>query len=345
MAKNSDLEKSLSDVLLQKQFFHQLKKKLVSEKSMVSELMQLLGLGKTSIYRRLSGESILSLAETMKIARQYNMLLDQFVYPDESRMIVDFPVMENPIRNAADFLSDIELDMVLASQLDQVSIDFISREIPLFHYFNFPELTAFKAYIWSRTIWRLPEFQDRQFSLNQIKGLLRHQKNILKYYNQMPGTEIWSTDSLAITLLQIEHYLFDDMFKYPEEALLLCQQLKQLFEHLFEMTTHGKKFPMGKKPKADSPDFSLYHNQLAHSNSFILVASPKVNMSFVTIDNLHTVKSTDAQFFYFMNNWKNNLIKQSIHISTKAARPKIKFFNKIEKQILAFEKKIKRKLE
>jgi len=97
-------------------------------------------------------------------------------------------------------MAGIEADMALATQLDQVSINFVSREIPLFHYFNFTELTAFKAYVWCRTIWRLPEYQERQFSLKQIKGIKRYQKKILQHYNNVPGSEIWSTDCLSITL-------------------------------------------------------------------------------------------------------------------------------------------------
>ena len=67
-------------------------------------------------------------------------------------------------------------------------------------------------------------------------------------------------------------------------------------------------------------------------------------MSFVTIDNLHVVKSTDPKFCQFMRDWKNKLIDQSIRIDSNTTGLKNKFFNKIERQIVAFEKKIKKKL-
>jgi len=335
---------SIDELQLQQLFFQQIRKKAKSEKALVKELMEILGLGKSAIYRRLSGESMLSMGETFKLADHYDCSLDQFIGKDKTRISFDFPVLRNRITDVKTFMASIESDMARVTQLAQVSVDFISREIPLFHYFNFPELTAFKAYIWSRTIWRLPDYQERQFSLKQIKGIKRYQEKILKHYNKVPGSEIWSTDCLSITLTQIEYYLAQDMFREPEEALLLCTQLKSLFHHLYEMTTHGKKFSLGSSPKKDAPDFTLYHNQLAHSNSFILVNSPDVNMSFVTIDNLHTIKSSEPEFYQFMKDWKMGLVEKSIPVnSTATARNK--FFNNIDRQLNRFEKRIKKYLE
>ncbi len=162
---------ALNEVQLQQLFFQQIRRKAKSEKVLVKELMEILGLGKSAIYRRLSGESILSMGETFKLAEHYDCSLDQFIGKDKARVCFDFPVLNNPITDVKTFMAGIESDMGRVTQLAQVSIDFISREIPLFHYFNFPELTAFKTYIWSRTIWRLPAYQERQFSLKKIKGI------------------------------------------------------------------------------------------------------------------------------------------------------------------------------
>jgi len=345
MTQPNILFEEKDELKIQKLLFQEIRKRIYSEKALVSELMKILGLGRSAIYRRLSGESILSIAETTKLARHFNCSLDGLIWKDTNKVRFDFPVLQHQIKDVRTFMSGIESDMALAIQLDQVSIDFVSREIPLFHYFNFTELTAFKSYIWCRTIWRLPEYQERQFSLKQIKGIKRYQKKILQHYNKVPGSEVWSTDCLSITLTQIEYYLRQDMFSEPEEALLICIQLKSLFAHLYEMTSTGKKFPMGTSPEENSPDFFLYHNQLAHSNSFVLVNSPYVNKSFVTIDNLHAVKSSEPEFYKFMKDWKLGLIKESILIDSNATSARNKFFNKINRQLSAFEKRIKKYLE
>lgn len=307
--------------------------------------MQLLNIEKSAAYRRTSGAAPLSLEEISLLANHFQISLDQFVFADTKKMVCVFPYRQHPVRSIIEFMEGINERIEQAIQLAGVKIDFISREIPIFHYFNFPELTAFKTYIWARTIWKLPQYQDQRFSLKQIKGIKRLQKNIIKHYNMVPSSEIWGTDGLSVPLSQIEYYLEQGMFEEPEEALLLCEQLRNLIQHVHAMIKEGKKFAPGKAPTKNAPAFQMYHNQLAHSNSFILVTSPQVKVSFVTMDNLHPATFTDPQFHAFMDGWRARLEEQSIPITATSAGTHTKFFNQAERQINRFEKRIKVLLE
>jgi len=307
--------------------------------------MRLLHIEKSGAYRRMSGETSLSLEEMILLSRQFQVSIDQLVFADTDNTVSSFSYMERPVRSISEFMDGIAGRIEEATQIGKVHIDFVSREIPIFHYFNFPELTAFKTYIWARTIWKLPQFQGQRFSLNQIRGIKRQQKNIIEHYNSVPGSEIWGTDSLSIPLSQIEYYLEQDMFIDPEEALVLCGQLRELMEHVNAMTKHGKKFTLGKEPSSDAPDFKMFHNQLAHTNSFILATSPQVKVSMVTMDNLHPATFTDPRFHAFMDGWRARLAEQSIPISGSSSGSHTKFFNQAEKQISRFEKRIKNLLE
>lgn len=329
---------------MSEKFLQEIKAQVPNGK-LTETLMRVLYIGKSAAYRRTSGEAPLSLEEISLLARHFNISIDQFVFADTDKAIFTFPYMQYPVRSISEFMDGIASRVEQAAQLKDVKIDFISREIPIFHYFNFPELTAFKAYIWARTIWKLPEFQEQRFSLKRIKGIKRFQKRILKHYHTIAGSEVWGTDGLAVPLSQIEYYLEQDMFEEPEEALLLCEQLRALMQHVATMTKQGKKFPLGTSPTSDAPDFQIYHNQLAHSNSFILVTSPQVKVSFVTMDNLHPATFTDPQFHQFMNDWKTRLTEQSMLISGSSSGTHTKFFNQAEKQISKFERRINRILE
>jgi len=329
---------------LSKRFLQALKNRVPKGK-LAEVLMQLLNFEKSGAYRRISGESSLSLEEMAILALYFQMSIDQFIFAETDKTVSTFPYMQRPIRSIGEFMDGIAGRVEEAAQIENVKIDFVSREIPLFQYFNFPELTAFKTYIWARTIWKLPQFQQQQFSLKQIRGIKRPQKNIVKYYNTVPGSEIWGMDGLSIPLSQIEYYLEQDMFINPEEALLLCEQLRALMRHVSEMTKYGKKFAPGEKPTADSPDYKLYHNQLAHSNSFILAASPQIKVSFVTMDNLHSATFTDPQFHRFMEDWRARLSEQSVLIDGASSSTHTKFFNQAYQQINRFEKRIKRLIE
>lgn len=333
------VESSLSE-----RFLQHIKAKVPNGR-LAEVLMQILSIEKSAAYRRSSGTSPLSLNEIKLLAQHFSVSVDQFIFADTDKSVFTFPYMEQPVRSIGDFMEGIAQRIEQAAQLKEVKINFVSREIPIFHYFNFPELTAFKTYIWGRTVWKLPQFQEQKFSLKKIKGIKRHQQKILKHYNILPGNEIWGTDGLAIPLSQIEYYLEQDMFEEPEEALLLCEQLRALMQHVGAMTKQGKKFALGTTSTPDAPNFELYHNQLAHTNSFILVTSPQVKVSFVTMDNLHPATITDPSFHAFMDNWRARLVEQSVSISGSSSGTHTKFFNQAEKQISRFERRINRILE
>ena len=329
---------------LSEKFLQHIKSKIPNGK-LAEALMQILHLEKSAAYRRSSGTSPLSLEEITLLAQHYGVSVDQFIFAGTDKSVFTFPYMQQPVKSIGDFMEGIAQRVEQAAQLKDMRIDFVSREIPIFHYFNFPELTAFKTYIWGRTIWKLPKFQGQKFSLKKIKGIKRYQEKILKHYNTLPGNEIWGTDGLSIPLSQITYYLEQDMFEEPAEALLLCDQLRTLMGHVAAMTKTGKKFALGTAPTSEAPDFQLHHNQLAHTNSFILVTSPQVKVSFVTMDNLHPATVTDPAFHHFMNNWKARLMEQSVQISGLSSGTHTKFFNQAEKQIGRFERKIKSLLE
>lgn len=320
--------------------FLQIVKTRIPKRNLAQTLMRLLHIEKSGAYRRMSGESPLSLKEIRTLALHFQLSIDQLIFADTDNTVSAFSYMERPVRSILEFMNGIAGRMEAATQIEQVQIDFVSREIPIFHYFNFPELTAFKTYIWARTVWKLPQFQEQRFSLKQIRGIKRQQKNIIKHYNAAPGSEIWGTDSLSIPLSQIEYYLEQDMFLDPKEALLLCDQLRALIQHVSVMTKHGKKFMIGTKPTSNAPDFNMYHNQQAHSNSFILATSPQRKISMVTVDNLHPATFTDPRFHKFMEGWRARLIEQSVAITGLSSGIHTKFFNQAEKQISQFEKKI-----
>jgi len=335
----AEVESSLSEKFLQ-----HIKAKIPNGK-LAEALMQVLNLEKSAAYRRSSGTAPLSLEEITLLAQHFSVSIDQFIFAGTDKSVFTFPYMQQPVKSIGSFMEGIAQRIEQAAQLKEVRIDFVSREIPIFHYFNFSELTAFKIYIWGRTVWKLPQFQQQKFSLKKIKGIKQYQQKILKHYNTLPGNEIWGTDGLSIPLSQIEYYLEQDMFEEPVEALLLCDQLRALMYHVAEMTKEGKKFASGTVPTADAPNFQLYHNQLAHTNSFILVTSPQIKVSFVTMDNLHPATITDPSFHAFMDNWKARLMEQSVQISGLSSGIYTKFFNQAEKQINKFEKRINRILE
>jgi len=329
----------------QRLFFQLLANKTGSTKRLIEILKSEIGLSKSAAYRRINSESLMSFSEIIDLSKKFDISLDQFAgNQQQTGFLAQLPFMDQPVKQFKDYLQPILNNLNEAKKLSNVSISFISREIPLFHYFNFPELSAFKAYLWGRMMWNFPEFQEKQFTLKEIRGITNLRKSIVKSYYKIPGIEIWSNNNIEITINQINYYLDNGMFKNPEEALILCQQLSQLMEHLYSMAYHGKKFEYGKKPYKSSPDFSLFQSLVTPTSNFIIVNSTELHKAYVNIDNLHPICTNNDSFILFMNNWKDTLQKHSDEITIKSEQSRVRFFNEAQNRLKKFESQVKKKI-
>ena len=327
---------------LQQDLFQFIREKhnIPKDKILTNQLIQLFGVTKSTVYRWHRGEVLLKFSDVVKLVQHFGVSLDQFVYPKGRTLLFDFPNLNNPITSLDDYLKPIAENLNHLAAIPNSRVDYISREIPIFHYFRYPELMAFKAFIWGKTMWEFSDFDGiRKFNLSQIKGVERYRTDILDSYNQISGIEVWGTNSLEITFNQIEYYLQMGMFDDPREALVLSRQLRSLMDHLYQLATRRKKIITGENWET-SADFTLYYSELSPSNNFLIAQSDTYNRAFVTIDNLHTIQSEDPQLLQFMDRWKRTLRKQSELITADSDKKQNKFFNDAEIKLVAFDRKV-----
>jgi len=340
------MNKLRGDILLQNKFLNTIRGHEASKKKLADLLITMLQVSESSAYRRLGNESMFSFEEICVLARHFGISLDQMVDENNDTFLFQFPSLLNPVKSFKDYFAPIARDVKQLTTLPNSSCDFISREIPVFHYFRYPELTAFKAYLWGKMMWEFPTFKNKnKFSLKQITGIHRFRKTIIEHYNQVPGIEVWGDNPLKVTLKQIEYHVVTDMFKNPDEALLLCDQLKDLMQHLQRMAFYRKKISSGIRPKVNAPNFTLYHSQMSSPNNSLLVQSDVFNMAHFTIDNLHTLRSSDPRIVNFMRETKRKVIRQSDEVTLTSEKSRVKFFNDAYRKLAAFKKQLKQYIE
>ena len=135
---------------IQSTFLEQIRAKLPPNLSFVDELAELLSISRDSAYRRMRGETVLSLDEIRLLTNKYGISLDEFLNPSKER--VSFQLKT---RDAVDFSfekwfnSVLEsLELILAAPGKEKEMIYDSKDLPIFHYFQYPRLATFKIYFW-----------------------------------------------------------------------------------------------------------------------------------------------------------------------------------------------------
>lgn len=320
--------------VFQNQLFEQILDKFPKKSQAVEELSGLLAVGKDAIYRRLRGDTLLAPDEMVQLAQQYHISLDALVYGKTDTVFCSYNAFSKKINNFQAYLESIYNIMAQVKGLPNATIYYTSMEIPVFHYMYYPELICFKQYVWSLTTWNFEHLSNQKFHFDLVSyPSLKMTEDIIRVYNQLSSKELWSLNVIDNTLNQIEYIAATSRFADPEDALLLCDKLTELVQHLRQMAAHGQKFSPNSSPHSKSGAFDLYHNELYSTNNTILVKADTLNMLFTTYCNPNYLASTDERLCEFSTSWMEFIISKSDAISYHSEKSRNWFFNRLERKI------------
>ena len=316
-------------------------KKFPSNSVAVKQLSDLLSKSSNAIYQRLSKSAAFSLDEIELLTRTYDVSLDTFIFKKSDAVVFTFNPFSHIVRSFDDYLDDIHKDITLLNRLPNVHITNASAEIPFFFYMFYPELFCFKMYVWGRTIWNFDYLQNRQFDLHVLthpeiqKGI-----DISNMYRLIASTELWSLNIMDNTLNQIEYHVNTGSFAQPQDALLLCQRLAQLAEHMEKMAFHGKKFAVGAPAEASGGDFELFHNEMIYTNNTIFVKTPFGRTIYTTYGNPNILKTTDEKMCDYTEGWLQSIMLKSRPVSQQGESGRKFFFDRLRRRIEAVRKRV-----
>lgn len=328
--KTTSLDSSIFNK--QKLFFEEIKNTLGPEKDFVSELGADLSLGKSAIYKRINGDTMLSMSEMGALAKKYGISLDKLFDLSDHQITFDFPRLETQPESFQEYLSPIIADLEALQALPGKVVYYATDEVPLFHYLYSPELTLFKMFVWARTVWRSPGLQLSKFSFEiggpKIKEMIA---KALRLYCEVDSVEFWGINILDNTLSQIQYYAESGLFENIEDAAVLHDQMQGLIKTLrmnAEKATKKQTSLIGKEG-----NFTLYYNEMLHINNTIYVKSDLASAVYVTFDNPNFMQSQDARILEYTEEWFNKLKRNSTCISQESERGRIQFFEELNRRM------------
>lgn len=326
----------------QLEFIQRIKESIPKEFSLVDELADLLEVSTDSAYRRIRGETDLSLDELAKICSKYKISFDTFVGGESSNVSFNYTPLRNDEKNFETYLKGILTDLKKIASFDEKHITFAAENIPLFHYFNYPELTAFKLFYWNKAIVGAPSLQDKQFDPQYVNEELRKTaKEIFDVYVGIPSTEIWSEQTVNVLTKQIAFFWESGVFKSADDAMKVCEQFEQMVSHLKKETELSSKFVVEEKWAENENNFQLYESEVTIGNNCILVSLGETKLSYLSYHTFNSMYTSHTEFCNETDAWLKNLIKKSLPLSGVGEKQRFQFFNRIEKDI----KKLKESIE
>ncbi|NOT38184.1 MAG: helix-turn-helix transcriptional regulator [Saprospiraceae bacterium] len=315
--------------------FQFIESKFFSEKkNMLDEVGELLHLQKSTVYKKMKGESTLSLDEAEILCRHFRISLDEVLGIADDKIYFDFPSLYGSVANEKEFLDPIRGDLEKLYRLDPI-IYYATKELPLFYYFISPKLIAFKFNVFYNFVWKKKEDKLVPFDYSLFENnseFISNVNKVLELYSSMNSIEIWNTAVLDNTFNQLKYFLESGLMVDPKESLLLCDELEKLI-HILEQLIHSKDKSALRKKSINTGKFELYNNEIAHTNNVIFVKSKTRDAVYCTYDNPNFMRSISPVLCEYTEKWFDKLILNSVSISNGNMKEQSQFINKLKEKL------------
>jgi transcriptional regulator with XRE-family HTH domain len=331
----------VENLSLQRKIFDLILEKFPKKSAAVSYLAGLLSLGNNAIYRRLRGDTLLTLSELYRLAQHFNISLDNVFFDKTDKIIFSNGFFTRQVSSFENYIDQVFESAQQLRKMPNAKIFYTSQEIPFFLYFASPALFAFKMYIYAFTYWNFEHLQDQKFSIRLIPDALFYRaRKISDIYNMIPSTELWNANLIDHTLNQIEYLATIDMFEKPGDALLVCDSVHNQINHAREMAEKGYKYTQNDSNNKPGQQLTLYFNSFSRTNDTILITSDIGKIVYTSFGTPNYLTTVDETICSQIEEWFNSIIRRSTSITFHSGKERNKFFNDLEKRIGQTRKKI-----
>jgi len=313
---------------IQGEIFQEIKSKLPSNLSLVFEISEVLGLSQDSAYRRIRGEKPLTVEELFKLKNHFGISLDQF--GGESSKCVNFncSTIGAETFKVSNWLDKVYADLHKISAMQECEIIYAAKDPPLFHYFQLPEIAAFKVFFWEKTLFQFPEYDEKIFCFDEISDdtFLKGRKT-LAMAAKIPTIEIWNEQTFKILLSQIEFYWVSGYFSNSDDFFNLLDKTEKWIHHIQKEAEYGFKYLYGTKAEGVENNFKLYVNEVVLNDNTILVRTNLGYSAYLTFNVLSLLETTNQDFCRELDKYYRGILRKSNMISLSGAKERNRFFN------------------
>ena len=325
----------------QSELFRLIKERIQQNVSAVHDISELLGISYDSAYRRMRGEKELTLEEFQKLCHHYSISADALFSLKTGSMIFNSRAVGEDGYTLEQWLQSILSEIRIIQKCKEKEIIYAAKDLPVFYYFEFPEIAAFKIYFWHKALLSYHGLEGKLFSFDIPNDIYAFGRQVLSSYLTIPSIELWNEETITSILRQVEFCYVSGFFEKKEDALRLCDILESYVRHIQQQAEYGFRYLYGSEPKGVEGSFKLYLNEVFLSDNTILVIIDGNKVTYHTYNIINLLITTNSTFCDQIENSLRILMKKSSLISGTSAKERNRFFNHLAERVRTLKEKIK----
>jgi hypothetical protein len=321
---------------IQNHFINRFKEVLPSGVGLAEEMADLLDVSTDSAYRRIRGETELTIEEGYKISKKYALSIDDVFSNQNDTVTFSYTKLTDSDHNFEIYLNRLLTHLKTLKKFDNRKIYYVAEEIPIFYSFFSKKLTDFKLFYWQRSVLNVPEYQQRKFDWGVVpQKLIDIAHASYEEYLTIPSSEIWTSETVLTGLKQIQFY-YDSGIISSDHALELLTEYRSMIDMIMKNAENSRK---NISDKTDT--YFMYNSEVVLGTNCIYVIMGETTYSYISFNSMNSLTTNNPQFCEETEHWVRNLEKKSTLISGVSEKQRYQFFSLMYKAIDACIEKIK----
>lgn len=297
-------------------FIEKVKALLPPSYMLADELSELLSISKDAAYRRIRCETALTLDEVLIICEHFKITFESLSNPNA--VAFHFKQLLPEEESFRQYLKGMLEDLLRIKSFGNASIIYAAEDIPVFHHFPYPLLSAFKIYYWMRSVMNIKSLEGTSFKPGLIaEDVLELGRQIHQTYMGIPSSEIWTDGTISSTLDQIAYYWDAGLFDSKEVAHQVCDDMAAEIASIRHYCEVGNK---------QLVPFNFYHNDIMIGNNCVLINAGASRFCYLSHHSFNFMLTTDASFSAETASWLDNMMRRSQLISGVSEKQRNIFF-------------------
>ena len=327
---------------IQKAIFNLIKQKIVGTENVGTVLSEVLSISSDAVYRRYRGETPLTIQETQKICKHFNISFDNLLESGDGFVLFDYSPFKSFDVHLESYLEGILESVQRISSLKDAKILMSVNNGHIFQLMNFPQLVRFRLFFWAKTHLQIEDYRSQKFKHEKVSPRsFELGKKILSSYNKIPSTEILDFEFMRGFLRQILFYFQSHLFEDPNYAIFLCERVQLMISHLKNQAEKGQKFIFGTSHPAFGNDVDFFLNETNNNDSTIHYHSKNMEGIFIGHNVLNYIHTTDSTYVSDTKQSLQRELKNSSKISIENEKLRNQYFAQLDRMAENFKLKIK----
>ncbi|WP_316804094.1 hypothetical protein [Pedobacter nototheniae] len=294
-------------------FFETIKSALPAYQNLAQSVAEELGISTNEAYKKIRGVSSLTFQQIIKLSDCFNV---QFLYSPKQSLSVTFSYLSvNEDLDMIGYLANLLDNLKTIKNSGKKHITITTDDIPLFHFFKYPELTSFKLFFWANSANHLEMPFSASFLSDEI---IKISQELHATYLEIPSTEIWSKDTVTGTLEQIRYAFEAGHLTDPELAVKIVEQVRYC---LTDMNMYAIS---SKKTIDPNHTFNWYNCDVLGSIAYLVDFKDRM-ACYNRFNTFNYLRTEDQAYCNQTKNWMQGLIMKSVSFSGQGEKHRNKY--------------------